>query len=205
MAQEPDTVVPDPVSREIASDANASSASATSDEIRSQIEHTRAEMSETIDAIQERLSPSRMMSEATDKVKDATVGRVKRLTRRSADALRGGRRSSFNVERAINLAKSSPVPGAVIGVTVTALALISLARSRNRRPGYVEGYAVKPRPTGIGPNQRALLLSACTSLACWSVWRAQHSRRRSSTETNTRAVVPESDAPLWPAQPGERI
>ena len=33
----------------------------TSDEIRSQIEQTRAEMSDTIDAIQSRLSPTRFL------------------------------------------------------------------------------------------------------------------------------------------------
>lgn len=36
----------------------------TTDEIRSQIEQTRAEMSETIDAIQERLSPGRLIADA---------------------------------------------------------------------------------------------------------------------------------------------
>jgi hypothetical protein len=40
--------------------------------IRSQIEETRAEMSETIDAIQQRLSPRRLMSHA--KVPVAILG-----------------------------------------------------------------------------------------------------------------------------------
>ena len=52
----------------------------TSDEIRSQIEQTRADMSDTIDAIQSRLSPKRVLADARDSVTEATVGRVKRLT-----------------------------------------------------------------------------------------------------------------------------
>ena len=55
----------------------------TSDEIRSQIEQTRAEMSDTIDAIQSRLSPKRVLADAKDSVTEATVGRVKRLTQRT--------------------------------------------------------------------------------------------------------------------------
>jgi hypothetical protein len=51
----------------------------TSDEIRSQIEQTRAEMSDTIDAIQSRLSPTRVLADARDSVTEATVGRMKRL------------------------------------------------------------------------------------------------------------------------------
>jgi hypothetical protein len=53
---------------------------ATSDEIRSQIEHTRGEMSDTIDAIQSRLSPRRVLSDAKDSVTEATVEGVKRLS-----------------------------------------------------------------------------------------------------------------------------
>ena len=55
----------------------------TSDEIRSQIEQTRAEMSDTIDAIQSRLSPKRVLADAKDSVTEATVERMKRLTNAS--------------------------------------------------------------------------------------------------------------------------
>ena len=48
----------------------------SSDEIRFNIERTRAEMSETINAIQDRLSPTRMYADAKDSLSDATVGRA---------------------------------------------------------------------------------------------------------------------------------
>lgn len=48
-------------------------------EIRADIEQTREDMSETIDAIQERLRPGHIVSEATDRVKTATTERVKHM------------------------------------------------------------------------------------------------------------------------------
>lgn len=47
-------------------------------QIRAEIQQTRAEMSETIDAIQEKLSPQRVMEQARETVRDATVGRIER-------------------------------------------------------------------------------------------------------------------------------
>lgn len=43
---------------------------------RAQIEQTRADMSDTIDAIQQKLSPTNMAQEAKDAVREATVGKV---------------------------------------------------------------------------------------------------------------------------------
>ena len=60
---------------------------ATTDEIRSQIEQTRGEMSDTIDAIQSRLSPKRVLADAKDSVTEATVERVKRLSSASRSAV----------------------------------------------------------------------------------------------------------------------
>ena len=57
--------------------------SASSEKIRSQIEQTRAEMTETIDAIQSRLNPKRVMSDARAAVTDAAIERVRHLTRRT--------------------------------------------------------------------------------------------------------------------------
>lgn len=44
------------------------------------IEETRAEMSETIDAIQQRLSPETVREQAVEAVRDAAVGQVERIT-----------------------------------------------------------------------------------------------------------------------------
>jgi hypothetical protein len=65
-------------------------------------------MSETIDAIQNRLSPRRLMTDAKEKVKD-----------------------SFGAERAIQVVKSNPMPIALIGAAVAALTVGAWMRSRN--------------------------------------------------------------------------
>jgi len=56
------------------------------EEIRSEIEHTRAEMSHTIDAIQDRLNPRRLVQEAQETVREATVGKAERMMSDAGDA-----------------------------------------------------------------------------------------------------------------------
>jgi hypothetical protein len=56
------------------------------EEIRAEIEHTREEMSETIDAIQERLRPANIVSDATERVKEATTEKVRDMAYRASDA-----------------------------------------------------------------------------------------------------------------------
>jgi hypothetical protein len=95
MGQESNKVTPErgPVEQ---STADASAPSVTTEEIRWQIEHTRAKMSETIDAIQNRLSPARLVTDAKEKAKDGA-------------------------ERAIQVVTSNPVPMTLIGAAVAAL------------------------------------------------------------------------------------
>jgi hypothetical protein len=47
--------------------------------LRAEMVHTRAEMAETINTLQTRLSPSRLVGDAKHAVANATVGRAKRL------------------------------------------------------------------------------------------------------------------------------
>ena len=91
---------------------------ATSDELRSQIEQTRGEMSETIDAIQSRLSPKRVLADAKDSVTEATVERVKRLS----SASRG----------AVQKMRDNRVPIALLA-TAAGLLVRSLTNRRRRR------------------------------------------------------------------------
>jgi len=75
-------------------------------EIRENIESTRADMSGTINAIEERLSPRRLVNEATETVRDATVGKVRDVMNSASDSAGG------IVERV----KGNPVPAALIGL-----------------------------------------------------------------------------------------
>lgn len=61
-------------------DQQAASSADTKDEnpeqIRDDIDHTRTEMGATIDAIQDRLNPQKLVEQAKDSVREATIGRV---------------------------------------------------------------------------------------------------------------------------------
>ena len=56
-------------------------------EIEGDIEHTRAELSETIDALQEKLRPSNLVSDATDRVKTATTEKVRDMADTAGDTM----------------------------------------------------------------------------------------------------------------------
>lgn len=49
----------------------------TTAQLRDDIEETRAEMSQTIDAIQDKLNPEKIKAQLIENVKDSTVGRAK--------------------------------------------------------------------------------------------------------------------------------
>jgi hypothetical protein len=98
-------------------------------EIRSQIERTRADLGHTIDAIQDRLSPRRVMHDAKETISDATLGRAKRLAHRVSEAVHSGN-GSPNVSAVLDKARSNPTGTALIGTAASALLLAFLTRSR---------------------------------------------------------------------------
>jgi hypothetical protein len=110
--------------------AEDASAIVTQD-IRSQIERTRAELGYTIDAIQDRLSPRRVMNDAKESINDATIGRAKRLAHRVSEAMNAN--GSPQVQAVLDRARRNPTVTALLGVAIGALILAAMARSR--RPG----------------------------------------------------------------------
>ena len=116
------------IGRELPNDTPAAAPpSPATTEIRAQIEHTRAEMSETIDAIQARLRPSRLMTDAKQSVKDATVGRVRRFA-----AASNGSSGSIYPQRIVDAVNCSPLALAFAGVAATALVARAAMRSHPR-------------------------------------------------------------------------
>jgi hypothetical protein len=101
-------------------------------EIRSQIERTREELGHTIDAIQDRLSPRRVMHEARESISDATIGRARRLAHRVTDAVNSGS-ASPNVSAVLDKARHNPAVTALIGTAAGALVLALITRSRRPR------------------------------------------------------------------------
>jgi len=103
----------------------------TTADVRAQIIRTRTELGHTIDAIQYRLSPRRLVHEVKATISDATIGRAKRLAHRVTEALHSTN-GSGNVDAVIDRARSNPTVTALIGTAVSALLLALL--TRRRRP-----------------------------------------------------------------------
>jgi uncharacterized protein DUF3618 len=157
-----------PVSRDPAPDAQPTAA-ATTAEIREQIDQTRAEMGQTIDAIQARLSPGRLVSDAKDSVKEATVGRVRRLATATHATLGNGSRASLGAKRVVDAVKANPMPFAMVGVA--AMALIAQAALRSRHRAY-----------RASAHRHRFWIAACAAgFACWSAWRKGSSYRSSES------------------------
>lgn len=167
MAQERDKVTGEPASND-----DTPVPSPETEEIRSQIEQTRAGMTQTIDAIQARLSPSRVATEAAETVKEATVDRVKSLAHRISSALRGV--TGVDAERAVAAVTKNPVPAVILGVAATAIVARTLSRSRS---GSAAFRADRYRHS-VG---RQLLIGTCAGVACWGVWKA---RKKTGSENS---------------------
>lgn len=84
----------------------------STEQIRDNIEDTRARMGTTIDAIQEKLSPENLMRQAKETARDATIGRAQEMASNVADT---ARETSSTLMETI---RRNPVP-----VALTALGL----------------------------------------------------------------------------------
>ena len=146
----------------------------TSDEIRSQIEQTRAGMSDTIDAIQSRLSPKRVLADARDSVNEATVGRMKRLTQRT-NGSGGG---------VLQRVQDNPLPVALMATAAAGLLVRPLTNGKRRRqhqriltpPQHVGAERARSASDTLSRERhstRRLLAAAGAGAACWALWRAQ--------------------------------
>lgn len=99
---------------------------------RAQIEKTRSEMSGTIDAIKDKLSPQNLVQQAKETVRDATVGKAQEVAENVVEgAKRAANTAVEGAERAMNSAgdtareasstvmetiQKNPIPSALIGV-----------------------------------------------------------------------------------------
>jgi ElaB/YqjD/DUF883 family membrane-anchored ribosome-binding protein len=103
--------------------------------IRREIETTRADLSETVEAIQQKLDPQRIREEAVSTVRDATVGRVEDMADEAKWKVKG---ASYNV---IETIKRNPVPAALMAVGLGWLVMESrnTAQSYDYQGRYYEG------------------------------------------------------------------
>jgi hypothetical protein len=137
------------------------------DEIEQEIEQTRAEMSDTIDAIQEKLDPEVLQEQAKDTIREAkaaavevvdhaitqakqavrgaTLGKVEDMARYAEDTAGGWR------DTLVETVKAHPVPAALAGLSLGYLLLNrepARPRTRTTRHGGVIEYRPQEAPTG---------------------------------------------------------
>ena len=160
MGEEPGSMTP-----RIRSDAELPSPADDPQQIRADMAQTRAEMSETIDAIQAKLSPQHLMQEAKDTVRDATVGKVKDMmtsaTDKAADLAEDVQDGALE---AVDYVKQNPIPAALIGAGIawllmrTSTGRTGPAYSRQRQYGGRGGRPVygqdRNAATGEAPSYR---------------------------------------------------
>ncbi len=135
-AQDPDAVfVRETEVVVVPGDAGTTTDDTTTDDtatIRADIEQTRSEMSETIDALTERLSPSNLKEQAQEQfqevkeqvkeqvreqyyetkemVRDATIGRVEHMVQSAGDTVSGAGSS------VVETIRQNPIPAALVGL-----------------------------------------------------------------------------------------
>ena len=115
------------------------------EQIRAEIEDTRAEMSQTINEIQERLSPEHLMGQVKETVREATIGKVERVMDKVGETIsevaepareamdRAGTAIMQTGRTVGNSVWRNPIPVALIGLGV---GMLMMRRFRGDGNGY---------------------------------------------------------------------
>jgi hypothetical protein len=96
--------------------------------IEGEIASTRAELSETIDALQEKLRPGNLASEATERVKNVTTEKVRSMAETA----------SGTAQQWMHETRQNPMPALMIGAGVAWL-LMDRSRKHNGHREHAEG------------------------------------------------------------------
>lgn len=123
-----------------ASDESAQAGTSDLDEQVAQIEETRAEMSETIDAIQQKLSPETVKEQAAEAVRDAMVSQAEQIV---GDANGRAGRAASGV---MSTMKQHPAQLATGITTVVATAVVIAVRKRLQHGTQGEERQAPPAP-----------------------------------------------------------
>jgi ElaB/YqjD/DUF883 family membrane-anchored ribosome-binding protein len=103
---------------------------------RAQIEQTRSELTETIDAIKEKLNPDRLVQQAKETVREATVGRAQEAMSQAMDTARETVGGAVDTAReagstVMDTIRQNPVPYAMVGIGLGWLWMESRRRPHN--------------------------------------------------------------------------
>jgi uncharacterized protein DUF3618 len=121
-------------------------------EIRAEIEQTRGEMSETIEAIQDRLRPSNIVADATERVRTATTERVRNMAESAGETARNAlERTREMTGDFTGMGRQNAIPAAIIGVGVAWL-VIDRIRDQQRRRSWNRWDAERSRGASGGTS-----------------------------------------------------
>jgi len=113
---------------------SSTDATAETERIRNEIEHTREELADTIDAIQDKLRPGNIVANATERVKEATTERIQAMKDTAGEATQTMiDRTRDSAGGLIDTIRDNPYPAALIGVGV---AWLLMQRRKPRGNSY---------------------------------------------------------------------
>src|SRR5688500_14841711 len=140
---------PDTTATESIASGSAVDYEEDAEQIRAEIEDTRAEMSQTINEIQERLSPEHLMGQVKETVRDATIGKVERVMETIGEVTEPAREAVTRAGSTIKEAGTSvgysmwrnPIPLALIGLGV---GMLWMKNRRGNGYDYTRNSSLRP-------------------------------------------------------------
>ena len=177
---------------QISTAADSTEYDENTEQLRADIEDTRADMSQTLNEIQERLSPENLMDQAKEAVRDATIGKVEKVMGQVGETLSAVTEPAREVAgRAGNAIKEvgttvgdqiwkNPIPIALIGLGVGMLVM------KNYRG---QSY-------GNGATQRKFPQGRNSSYSLGDVGQPRQTQQQQSTGSSTLNQVKETASDL---------
>ena len=150
------------------------------EEIREEIEQTRLEMSETIDALQERLNPDHVKEQAIGAVRAATIGRAEEALGGAGQSVKG------TSSRMIDSVKQNPIPAAMIGIGVGWLIMRSRS-SAGSAQASPQGQQRLGDVTSAGKEQAAQTVGQVQQQASQAVSQAQQRAEQTASQLQDTA------------------
>jgi ElaB/YqjD/DUF883 family membrane-anchored ribosome-binding protein len=128
--------------------ADNSSAQRDPEEIRREIERKRADMSKTVTALEARLNPQTLKQQATDTIRENTVGRVEDFADNAGRTVKGTGADVFDT------IKKNPLPAALAAVGLGWLFMESRNQSSRPNRRYAGGRYSDRYPGGYSAGYR---------------------------------------------------
>jgi len=129
---------------------------------RAEIEQTRAHLSETVDALKEKLNPQHLMEQAKETVREATIGRAEEAVSNAVDSAKEKVSDAGDAAKGVGLMvletiKQNPIPAALVGIGLGWLYMNAKKQPSPRRYSdrYYEDYRRSGRSAGHYEDEEA--------------------------------------------------